>query len=256
MTGLYDVPRLYDLLCPMLAEGEPELAWWRRACDEGGAGRVLELGAGSGRLAIPLARGGLEVTALDRSPAMLARGRANAAAAGVDVTWVEADMTSFELGQRFEAIVLALNTLLHLHTRAEHAALFAAVRRHLAPRGVLAFSVTSPDPATLARGPLHRLAMTHGPVDDPVEGAPLTVEETIAYDHASQCTRGAFRFSYPGRRDFLVVPVDLRMIYPVELEALLDHHGLDVVARHGAWDGSPFTSASLAQNLLCRARGA
>ena len=258
MTGLYDVPRLYDLLCPALAEGDDELSWWRGACAEAGAtadrGAVLELGAGSGRVAIPLARGGLRVTALDRSPTMLARGRDHAAAAGVDLEWTLGDMTGFDLGRRFDAVLIALNTLLHLHTRAEQAALFACVHRHLAPAGRLAFSITSPDPRTLGRGPLHRVPMTDEPIDDPVEGAPLTIDETIAYDHASQCTRGAFRFSYPGRPDFLVVPVDLRMIYPAELEALVAHHGFDIVARHGDWDGRPFTSASLLQNLICRPR--
>ncbi|MFO0745279.1 MAG: class I SAM-dependent methyltransferase [Myxococcota bacterium] len=260
MTELYDVPRLYDLMCPLLAEGDPELAWWRAACAGAGVaaglGEVLELGAGSGRLAIALARGGLRVTALDRSPAMLARGRANAAGVerACDIRWVEADMTGFTLDRRFEVVVMALNTLLHLHHRAQHAALFAAIHQHLRPGGRLALSVVSPDPRTLARAPSHRLSMTDGAAFDPEEGQPLSIEETIAYDHATQCTRGAFRFSYPGRRDFLVVPVDLRMLYPAELEALLHHHGFDVVRRDGDWDGSPFTADSLVQNLVCRAR--
>ena len=258
MTGLYDVPRLYDLMCPPLGGGDAELAWWRGVCRDAGAsregGEVLELGAGTGRLAIALARGGLRVTALDRSAAMLGRGEARAAEAGVDIDWVQADMTAFALGRRFDAVLVAFNTLLHLHTRAEHAAFFAAVGRHLRPGGVLALSVTSPDPRTLGRGPFHRLSMTDRPVDDPVEGAPLTIEETIRYDHATQCTRGAFHFSYPGRTDALVVPVDLRMLYPAELEALLHHHGFDLVARHGDWDGAPFTGDSLLQNLVCRPR--
>ena len=257
MTGLYDVPRLYDLLCPALAEGDAELAWWRGVCRDAGAsrdgGEVLELGAGSGRLAIALARGGLRVTALDRSAAMLARGEERAAEAGVEVAWVQADMTAFDFGRRFDAVLVALNTLMHLHTRAEHAAFFDVVRRHLMPRGVLALSVTSPDPRTLGRGPFHRVALADA-VDDPVEGAPLTIEETISYDHAAQCTRGAFHFSYPDRPDFLIVPVDLRMLYPAELEALVHHHGFDLVARHGDWDGTPFTSASLLQHLVCRPR--
>ncbi|HVV87037.1 MAG TPA: class I SAM-dependent methyltransferase, partial [Kofleriaceae bacterium] len=214
------------------------------------------LGAGSGRLAVPLARGGLRVTALDRSPPMLTRGRAAAAAAGVDVEWVEADMTAFDLGRRFEAVLLAFNTLLHLHTRPKQEALFAAVHRHLAPGGLFALSIVSPDPATLARAPDHRLLVTDGPVDDPVEGAPLTAEETIHYDHATQCNLGVFRFSYPGRPDAVVVPVDLRMIYPAELEALLHYNGFELVARHGDWDGSWFTSASLHQHVICRARRA
>ena len=259
MTGLYDVPRLYDLISPSLAGDDPELAWWRDACALGGAtaghGEVLELGAGSGRVAVPLAQAGLRVTALDLSPAMIARGRERAEAAGVAgaITWIEGDMTAFELGRRFEAILVAYNTFLHLHTRAQHAATFAAIRRHLAPGGVLALSVVSPDPHTLGRGPYHRLVVAP-PVLDPVEGAVLTVEETIQYDHATQCTLGQFHFTYPGRPDFLVVPVDLRMIYPAELEALVDCHGFDIVRRHGDWDGSQFDSQSLIQNLACRAR--
>lgn len=254
--NLYDLPRLYDLMCPRLADDEPELGWWRRACALGGAsaagGLVLELGAGTGRLAIALARAGLRVTALERAPAMLARGRAHAEAAGVALTWVEGDMTALALDRRFEAILLPFNTLMHLHTAGEHAALFAGIHAHLAPGGVLALSVTSPDPRTLGRAPDHRLRVA-GPIDDPVEGTPLYVDETIAYDHASQCTRGAFRFSYPGRVDAVVAAVDLRMFYPEELLLLLAHHGLDVVARHGDWDDSPFTSASLSQHVICRA---
>lgn len=258
MTSLYDVPRLYDLMSPMLVEGDPELAWWRAVARESGAagadGALLELGAGTGRVAIPLARGGLRVTALDASPTMLERGRASATEAGVTVDWRHGDMTALALDRRFDAVILPYNTLLHLHTRAEHEALFASVARHLTPDGFFAFSVSNPDLPTLARGRDHRLAMTGGPVDDPAEGAPLTVEETIAYDHASQCTRGVFHFSYPGRRDALVVPVDLRMLYPAELEAMVHHQGFELVARHGDWQGRPFTSASPLQNLVCRPR--
>lgn len=251
MTGLYDVPRLYDLMCPMLAEGDAELTWWRGACGEGAA--VLELGAGTGRVAIPLARGGLDVTALDRSAAMIGHGQARAAEAGVTLTWAEGDMTAFELPRRFDAIVIALNTLLHLHTRVEHEALFAAVRRHLAPGGRLALSVLSPDPRTLSRPPSHWLELSDGLIDDP-EGGRFAVQESIDYDHATQRTRGWFRFHYPGRDEAVVVPVDLRMIYPAELEALVHHHGFEIVERHGDWDGAPFTSASLVQNLIVQPR--
>jgi SAM-dependent methyltransferase len=189
----------------------------------------------------------------------LASGPANATApanattptAGASLDWIEADMTAFELGRRFDAILIGYNTFRHLHTRAQHEATLAAIHRHLAPGGLLALSVISPDPRTLGRAPDHRLTVAP-PVHDPVEDATLLVEETIAYDHATQCTRGRFHVSYPGRPDVLVVPVDLRMLYPAELEALLHHHGFDVVVRHGDWHGAPFTSASLLQNLACR----
>ncbi len=256
-SSLYDAPRLYDLMSPMLTEGEAELAWWREVAREAGAeaGGVLELGAGTGRVAIPLARGGLSVTAVDRSPSMLARGRERAATAGVTIEWIDAEMTRLALGRRFAAVLLPYNTLLHLHTRIEHEALFAAVARHLTPDGRFGFSVVNPDLPTLARRRDHRLAIT-APVYDPVAGAPLSVEETIDYDHAGQRTRGVFHFSYPGRPDFLHTEVDLRMLFPAELEALVHLLGFELVARHGDWQGGAFTSASPVQNVICRPRRA
>src|SRR5262249_29712293 len=111
-------------------------------------GPVLELGAGSGRLTIPLARDGHEVVALDRAPAMLDRLRARVdalpAAARARVTVLEGDLCTFDVPRahaRFPLVVAAFNVLEHLYTRGEVAACLAAVERHLAPDGAFAFDV-------------------------------------------------------------------------------------------------------------------
>lgn len=250
LCSLYDQPRLYDLLAPTLTEGDAELGFWRRAC--GAARTVLELGCGSGRVAIPLAAGGLEVTGLDASEAMLAAGRAAAARAPIPVRFVRGDMAGFDLGERFDAVVVALNSLLHLHTRAALEGCLAAVRAHLAPGGVLALSILSPDPRTLARHAHHRLPLLAEPVHDPRADRPLMVEETIAYDHATQRTRGRLHFSYPDARDFFVGEADLRVLWPLELEALLHYNGFEIASLTGDFEGAPFDSRSLLQNVVCR----
>ena len=251
-TSLYDAPRLYDLLCPLLTDEDPELGFWRRACASGP--RVLELACGTGRVALPLAQGGLTVTGLDLAPAMLAFAAARAATLGVDVRWVEADMTRFDLGERFDAVLIALNSLLLLHTRDALAGALGCVRAHLAPGGVFALSVLSPDPRTLARRPHHRLPLLAAPVHDPVADRPLTVDETVDYDHATQTTRGRLHFSYPDAPDFFVGDANLRMLWPRELDDLLHHQGFEVVRCEGDFEGTPFGSASLWQNIVCRAR--
>ncbi|TNF32271.1 MAG: class I SAM-dependent methyltransferase [Deltaproteobacteria bacterium] len=250
LGSLYEQPRLYDLLAPMLTEGDAELGFWRRAC--GGARSLLELGCGTGRLAIPLAAGGLEVTGLDAAPAMLAAGRDRAARVGAPVRFVLGDMAGFDLGERFDAVVVALNSLLHLHTRAALEGCLASVRAHLAPGGVFVLSVLSPDPRTLARHAHHRLPLMPEPVHDPEADRPLMVEETIAYDHATQRTRGKLHFSYPDARDFFVGGADLRVLWPLELEALLHYNGFEIVSRTGDFDGAPFDSRSHLQNVVCR----
>src|SRR6185369_8209459 len=90
-------------------------------------------------------------TGLDLSPAMLAAARRRAVAAGAPVDFVEGDMRDFDLGQRFSLIFVARNSLLHLGEPAEFAALLAAVHRHLAPGGILAFDIFNPDLSLLAR---------------------------------------------------------------------------------------------------------
>lgn len=261
--ALYRAPRLYDLLCPALTEGDAELAYWRGVCD--GASDVLELGCGTGRVAVPLARGGLRVTGLDRAPAMLDRARALARAAGADARWVEGDMTRLAPGpdsalpaaDRFDVVLIALNSLLHLHERADLEALLAGVRARLRPGGVFALSIMNPDPRTLGRPRRHRLPLLDAPVHDPEADLPLMVEETLNYDHVTQTTRGQLHFSHlevdgrPGAPDFLVAPADLRVLYPRELEALLHYNGLDVLARFGDFARREFTRASLLQNVVC-----
>ena len=87
---------------------------------------VLELGCGTGRVTIPIARAGVEVVGLDNAPAMLDVARRKAAAAGVDVRWVTADMRSFQLEQRFGLVIIPFRSFLHLLTDADQLACLSA----------------------------------------------------------------------------------------------------------------------------------
>jgi SAM-dependent methyltransferase len=94
-------------------------------------GPVLELGCGPGRLTIPLAREGLDITGLDVTAGMLARAQAQAGA--LPIRWVEADARAFRLGRRFGAVLATGGLFQHMLGRADQEALLACVREHLAP---------------------------------------------------------------------------------------------------------------------------
>ena len=115
----------------------------------GESGRILELGAGSGRVTIPLARAGHEVVAVDASPAMLAKLRARVAAlpsaVARRITVVQGDLRQFDLGRKFPLAIAVFNVLEHLYTRVELDACLRCVRAHLAPAGAFAFDVQLPD---------------------------------------------------------------------------------------------------------------
>ena len=114
----------------------------------GSAGRVLELGVGTGRLAIPLAEHGLRVHGLDTSTAMLERLRRRDPAGRVAIT--VGDMVEDLPDEAFDVVLVAYNTLFGLESAERQAACFAAVAAHLAPGGRLiveAFVPEHPPPA-------------------------------------------------------------------------------------------------------------
>lgn len=97
-----------------------------------GPASVLDAGCGTGRVAIELARRGIEVVGVDLDPGMLAAARAKAPA----LEWHEADLAGVALGRTFDVVVLAGNVMIFLAPATE-AAVVANLARHLAPGGAL-----------------------------------------------------------------------------------------------------------------------
>jgi SAM-dependent methyltransferase len=127
----------HDLECGSYSR---DLALWLGLAAERG-GPVLDVGAGTGRVTLPLARAGHEVVALDRDGALLAELARRAD--GLPVTTVTADARDFELGppRPFPLVLVPMQTIQLLGGHAGRAAFLACARRHLAPTGVVALAI-------------------------------------------------------------------------------------------------------------------
>jgi SAM-dependent methyltransferase len=149
---------------------------------------VLELGCGSGRLLVPLARDGLRVVGLDRSRPMLDRCRARVAhlpeAVRARARLVEGDFRRFALRRRFPLVVCPFNAMMHLYTSGDVEAFLARVRAHLAPGGIFAFDVLVPDLKWLSRDPEKRWSRTH--FKDPRNGRRYVYTTNQLYDPVTQ----------------------------------------------------------------------
>ena len=149
-NSLYDRPDLYDLIAP----SDPALECFYVATAGERGGRVLDLACGSGRLTIPLARSGLQVTGGDLSAKMLERARRSAEALTVELDLVQLDMRHFDLnGRTFDTIIVAMNSILHLHSLDDLSGFFRSVARHLSPKGRLVFDAFFPNVAMLSGDP-------------------------------------------------------------------------------------------------------
>ncbi len=134
MSSAPSLGDLYDWELHQLAKPDDDVDWLAALV---GAGRVLELGCGTGRVAAPLAARGAEVVGLDLDPAMLARASHDAG-----VALVCADMRAFAFHATFDAVVIPYNGLQLLLDADGRRACLDAAAAHLHPGGVVAFEIT------------------------------------------------------------------------------------------------------------------
>jgi len=175
--------RLYDL---DLSDDPGDLDLYLALAARTG-GPPLELAVGSGRLAVPLAEAGYDVTGVDIDPAMVARARrrADAGTAEDHLSLVEADLVGLDLPDAggFRLAFLALNSLLVLPTRAAQRAALKTLARHLAPGGVAVVDIWLPDADDLAR--YDGRIILEWPRLDPETGAMVTKAGSAQHDAAS-----------------------------------------------------------------------
>jgi SAM-dependent methyltransferase len=237
-----------------------DLPLWRRMARELGS-PVLDLGAATGRVAVPLARDGAEVWALDESPEMLAelerRLAGEDAAVAARVHPVRGDLRNFSLGRRFALVLVAMNTFQVLLTHEDQVACLRSVREHLLPGGELAFDVALPDLGEVA-GTIGLVRRT-GDHEDPARG--VTLEHSACYDAFDPVTQ-TLRFhtqiddrDAAGRITRHVRRHVVHLFLPSEIGHLLARADLEVVEAWGDFEGGPVEAGSPRQIYRCRARG-
>lgn len=208
-------------------------------------GPVLDLCCGTGRISIPIAKRGLNVTGLDMQKQLLAHARQKAAAANVDVEWILGDATSFQLGRRFHLILVPYYSLQLFGREHQLKSFFESVRGHLQQDGVLIFDVRNPDLNEIISG-----RRTGGQFTDPQTGEAVTAEWTLTYDDALQSSDMTCYFSTPRRPRFATDRLEMRWFYPQELDLLVRNAGFTIKEKLGGFDGQPFARGSADQLVI------
>lgn len=210
-------------------------------------GPVLELGCGTGRVLIPLARDGHQVTGLDVSAAMLAavRAKVDAAHLGDQVTLVQGDMRDFDLAARFALAFIPINTFMHCYDTHQQLACLRSIHRHLQSGGGLIVDVYHPDLQALLESD-GRL-VSEGAVFDPETGHTIQRFYTRRLDLATQTQHITFimdEMDLAGTVRRHVFPLRMRFVYRYEMELLLHIAGYSLEAIHGSYELEPFDSSS------------
>jgi SAM-dependent methyltransferase len=190
---------------------------------------ALELGIGTGRIALPLAERGIRVHGIDLSEAMVARLRAKPGAEEIGVTI--GDFATTTVDGRFSVAYLIFNTIMNLTTQDEQVACFQNVAAHLHPGGRFVIEVMVPDLQRLPPGETVR---------------PFTVSPTrLGFDEYDIATQGLISHHYwavDGKLEGDSMP--FRYVWPEELDLMARLAGMSLRERWSGWKREPFTSES------------
>ncbi|MFE4692498.1 class I SAM-dependent DNA methyltransferase [Streptomyces sp. NPDC056749] len=196
-----------------------------------GDGRALELGIGTGRIALPLARRGVPVHGIDLSRAMVDRLRAKPGG-GVDEIGVSiGDFATTTVDGEFSVAYLVFNTIMNLTSQDAQVDCFRNVAAHLSPGGCFVIEVMVPELRKLPAGQ---------------DTVPFRVTPTRwaydAYDVATQAVSSNYIEVEDGRGTFRSIP--FRYVWPAELDLMARLAGLRPRERWEEWDRRPFTAES------------
>jgi len=198
--------------------------------------RLLELGIGTGRLAIPLAADGWEVTGIDASATMLDRLRAKPAARGIDVVLGDLGDPATWPGQRYDVVLAAFNLLFNLTTAERQQAVLGLAAGHLAEDGAVVIEADAIDPGAGDERSVSPSVLVDG----------VTIETRS--DHRRQLISGVHRGAGRDR------PWQLRYVSPDQLDTMAAAAGLDLVERRAGWDGSAAGTRHVSWYRLSRPR--
>jgi SAM-dependent methyltransferase len=194
-----------------------------------GRGAALELGIGTGRIALPLARRGVRVHGIDLSGAMVARLRAKPGAEQIAVTI--GDFATTTVDGRFSVAYLVFNTIMNLTTQDEQVACFQNVAAHLEEGGCFVIEVMVP-------------ALRRLPPGDTVRAFDVTPTH-LGFDEYEVASQGLISHHYSAVGDRLeVVSMPFRYVWPSELDLMARLAGMTLRERWSGWQREPFTSDS------------
>ncbi len=209
---------------------------------------ILELACGTGRLTIPIAEEGYDITGLDISKDMLEVGRKKAEEKGLSIDWIEGDMRDFELDKEFDLIFLPYNSINHLTELASIERLFESVREHLSEDGRFVFDTFNPSLSILNRDP--DMEFHVNTFEDPDDGKTIDLSEKTEYRSKDQILKIKWIYRKEGYKE--IREWENRMIFPKELDALLKYNGFSIEEKYGSFEKQPFEEGSKKQICICR----
>lgn len=225
-----------------------DLEFYERWLPKDKNARILELCCGTGRLTIPIAKEGYDITGVDFTPSMLEEAKEKASGAGLDITFIEADMRTLNLAETYDLIFIPFNSIHHLYQNEDLFKTLKAVKKHLKPGGLFLFDCFNPNLQLMVEGQKELKEITKYTTTD---GREIRIRERMRYENSTQINRIEWHFFINGTFDS-IQKLDMRLFFPLELDTYLTSQDFTILHKFGSFEEDAFNNHSEKQLFVCR----
>jgi SAM-dependent methyltransferase len=250
INTIYENAKIYDILIGDSLRDD-ELTFYKDLISEFGQ-PILELACGSGRVTIPLAKLGFDITGIDISSSMLELGKLKDR--NFSHIFQIGDMRSFELNRKFKFIFIPTQSFQHLLSKKDVEDCFSAVKKHLTEDGVFLIQIFTPAPSILSKS-VGEFTQTSKPYYiDRANNLRYFAKIETNYNWATQVLDAKYYYHTDVNTEEKEISLTMRQFFPKEIDALAEYNGFEIVAKFGDTQKTPFDKKPHYQHLLLRQR--
>ena len=202
--------------------------------------RILELCCGTGRLTLPIAKDGYNICGVDYTPSMLEQAKSKAAEAGLKINFIQADIRTLNLQEKFDLIFIPFNSIHHLYRNEDLFKALACVKNHLKEGGLFLLDCFNPDIQYIVESEKGQVVIAEYTTDD---GREVLIKQTMRYESATQINRIEWHY-FINEEFHSTQNLDMRLFFPQELDSYLEQAGFDIVHKFGGFEEEPFRNES------------
>lgn len=231
----YDA-NIYDGLNTSL----PDLPFYKKWLPKNKDAKILELCCGTGRLTLPIAKDGYNICGVDYTSSMLERAKAKVSEARLEINFIEADIRTLNLQERFDLIFIPFNSIHHLYQNEDLFKTLAGVKNHLKEGGIFLLDCFNPNIQYIVESEREQKVIAEYMTSD---GRDVLIKQTMRYENATQINRIQWHYFINGKFHS-IQNMDMRLFFPQELDSYLEWAGFKVIHKFGGFGEEPFSDSS------------
>ena len=239
---IYDA-NVYDGMNTDLSDLEFYQKWLPKNKDA----RILELCCGTGRLTIPIAKEGYNISGVDITSSMLEKAKSKALENGLEIDFIQADIRTLDLPEKYDLIFIPFNSIHHLYQNEDIFQAFDVVKNHLKENGLFLFDCYNPNIQYIVDGEKEQKKIAKYITKD---GRKVSIKQKMRYENKSQINRIEWHYYINNKFDS-IQNLDMRLYFPQELDSYLKRNGFTIIHKFGNFKEEEFNNSSEKQIFVC-----